>query len=265
METKYETLDEETTFISVANNLNNLNNLENTSNSKTNTNETTNQPTTSTADHHYHETSSSSFNGENKHHILNPFQNFYHHALTNTHRNYSDNVLNDYTSESLLLFTKEGNFFKVKDILDNTITNKLNNETILNRRSSVYNTITETTAASKKKRIDLEITDESKQTPLIIACRQNTPEIAHILLKHGAKVNASDLDSWTPLMNATKNGNAELVEELLSYKANIEDRDMGGFTPLMWACYKNHPKVVRILLNNGAMPNTLCKVLTKFN
>jgi ankyrin repeat-rich membrane spanning protein len=176
------------------------------------------------------------------------------------HRNHSDNFLQEYSSEMLLLYTKEANYFKVKDILDNTITNHMNNETYLNRRTSVYNTITSMSSpALKKPRIDLEIHDEAKQTPLIIACRLNSTEICHMLIAHGADVNASDADSWTPLLNAAKNGNGEIVEELVKHKATVEAKDIGGFSPLMWACYKDHVKIVRILLKNGANPNSSCK------
>lgn len=73
-------------------------------------------------------------------------------------------------------------------------------------------------------------------TPLHLA---GTAEVAEVLLKAGAKVNARDEKGWTPLHCAViffdETG---VVEFLLSAGANGKARDKGGKTPFDWA--KNH-------------------------
>ena len=202
------------------------------------------------------DTSDSDEHRTNRLHLMNIFNPFQNNTI-GANRNFSSNMIQDFSSESLLMYVKESNFQKVNEILDYTVTSQLTN-----KGGSVYNTITSINDTSfKKSRIDLEITDEAKQTPLIIACRQDAADIAHMLIAHGANVNASDADSWTPLLNVAKNGNLHLAEVLLNHKAFYEDRDMGGFTPLMWACYKNKVDVVKLLLKNGSNPNAQCKNL----
>lgn len=210
----------------------------------------------------------------------NPFSHLFSHHHTHAHQkqhpNNNDlNQLIEYSSEALLQHTKEGNFSIVKEILDHyetlihsssdgnfpskhlSLTAPSNSNTITGGNSAaVYSTL----MPHKKVKLDLEIHDEAKQTPLIIACRNDKFDLAEILVKHGAKVNAKDADSWTPLLNAAKNGNSRIVCLLLENKALVDDRDCGGFTALMWACYKNYLDVVKVLLKYDANPNSQCKV-----
>lgn len=204
----------------------------------------------------------------------NPLSNLFHpfqHLHAHHKQNHNDFV--EYTPEALLQYTKEGNYELVKEIIDHfkflnhstSDSNFMKPLTI----SSNSNTITSGNAAKAfetmmpnkgKLKVDLEYHDSSKQTPLIIACRINSYDIASLLIENGAKVNSKDMDTWTPLLNAAKNGNSRLVALLLEKKANVDDKDCGGFTPLMWACYKNHLDAVKLLLKHNANPNAQCKV-----
>lgn len=99
-------------------------------------------------------------------------------------------------------------------------------------------------------------------------------------------------DCWSALISAAKEGHLEVVRELLENSAYIEHRDMvrphthtlsyhhsdrqslvyswfkvdgsslfqGGWTALMWAAYKGRCDVVKLLLENGANPNTTGQV-----
>ena len=184
-----------------------------------------------------------------------------------SHLKNNPNIQNyDYSSESLLLFVREGNLRVVKDILEHSSLSTSKDTSQQRQQFDNYLTVTSRTGKmflDKESRassnIEIECTDDVKQTPLILATRYDYLDIAELLLNYGASVNKSDVDQWTPLLNACKNGNLKLAELLLEHKANVEDRDCGGFTPLMWACYKNHLEIVRLLLNQGANPNVQCK------
>jgi ankyrin repeat protein len=78
-------------------------------------------------------------------------------------------------------------------------------------------------------------------------------EIAKLLLKAGADVNAMDREGMTPLMHATKYVNeAATAKVLLEYGADANAKDNEGMTPLMHAALKGGPELVNLLLKNGA-------------
>jgi ankyrin repeat protein len=80
----------------------------------------------------------------------------------------------------------------------------------------------------------------------------NLPE-ARRLLSVGADVNASrEADEKTPLIVACYNGHVQLVKELLKHGADIEAEDINGRTPLHWACSNGHLAVVNELRSPGA-------------
>lgn len=179
----------------------------------------------------------------------------------------------EYSADALLQYTKEGNFELVKEIVNHYkfLNHSVSDSNFVRHHGTSSNSNTVTSATSSKayetlaqqkikSRIEIEICDSAKQTPLIIACRINSFDIASILIENGANVNSKDMDSWTPLLNAAKNGNLKIVSLLLEKKAHVDDKDCGGFTPLMWACYKNHLGVVKLLLKHKANPNSQCKV-----
>lgn len=133
------------------------------------------------------------------------------------------------------------------------------------------------------------------ESPLFIAaCRELSPRIAQLLVKHGAKVdwvrsdgwsmthaaydahevlsyflaNGADVDAtegrnWTALMLAAKANNTQSMEVLLSQadpKADVEVRSTNDTadTALHLACDLGHSEAVRLLLEAGADVN--CQV-----
>ena len=60
------------------------------------------------------------------------------------------------------------------------------------------------------------------ETVLIQAIRCNHLEIAEVLIRHGASVNASGFTKQTPLMEAIKLDQPGCVELLVSHGADIE-------------------------------------------
>lgn len=79
-----------------------------------------------------------------------------------------------------------------------------------------------------KKRTDInKLYTEVGLTPLVLACRINSFEIANLLLKQGANPNGIDdyldINTENPLRECVINKNEALVKLLLTYKANIKE------------------------------------------
>ncbi|XP_071951058.1 uncharacterized protein [Antedon mediterranea] len=102
---------------------------------------------------------------------------------------------------------------------------------------------------------NINIKDESGQTPLICAANSGRLDIVIECLRLGGNVRAMDEDKWTPLICAAKEGHTEVVEALLDNDANVNHADTNGWTALMWASYKGHADIVRALVERNAYTN----------
>jgi ankyrin repeat protein len=107
---------------------------------------------------------------------------------------------------------------------------------------------------------------ENGMTPLIRASTStgDNSEIIQMLIQHNADVNQKALGNnsgQTALIFAAKNNNPENVRELLSHGANPNEKDDGGLTPLMKAVIhsrdENGAKIIQLLIDNGANPNEM--------
>ncbi|KAH7478285.1 hypothetical protein FOMA001_g9127 [Fusarium oxysporum f. sp. matthiolae] len=99
------------------------------------------------------------------------------------------------------------------------------------------------------------------------------PQIARLLLKHGAHPETGSKDGWTPLAYAAYKGYTETVEVVLEYGASVdtpfgapiehparigsfmelcEKSDLTGMTPVMFAAWQGHDEIVRLLAEAGA-------------
>lgn len=77
--------------------------------------------------------------------------------------------------------------------------------------------------------------DRDGVTPLFIAVENGNVEIAELLLRFGAKVNARNKNRETPLMMIDDDTPLELVELLLKYGAKVNLEDSEGNTALLRA------------------------------
>jgi ankyrin repeat protein len=71
-------------------------------------------------------------------------------------------------------------------------------------------------------------------TLLHAACYDGRADIAELLIRLGAEVNAREVNGRTPLHHAANNGHLEVIDVLVRHGARLAVRDNGGLTPLMW-------------------------------
>ena len=85
--------------------------------------------------------------------------------------------------------------------------------------------------------VDVNATDENRNTPLHYATQNGRTECVKILLaQRKIHWNSEDSEGWTPLHSAVENGSVHCMKGLLSYKqikANVQDRS--GYTLLSLA------------------------------
>ncbi|HEX8072796.1 MAG TPA: ankyrin repeat domain-containing protein [Pyrinomonadaceae bacterium] len=89
-------------------------------------------------------------------------------------------------------------------------------------------------------------------TPLMLAAEAGHAAIAHLLLEHGAAVNAQDREGWTPLMRAAAYWHVEVARLLLAYGADVYRKNNTGETALIWALNKGATEIVKLLMKSGA-------------
>ncbi|GGF25134.1 ankyrin repeat domain-containing protein [Flavobacterium limi] len=93
--------------------------------------------------------------------------------------------------------------------------------------------------------------NESKTSPLILACYRGNVEVARFLIENVKDINYNS-DMGTALMAATYKNHPELVKLLLDKKANPDSTDANGTTALSLAVqFKNEP-LVKLLLDYKA-------------
>ena len=82
----------------------------------------------------------------------------------------------------------------------------------------------------------------------------------HMLLAHGADVNAQNIQGWTPLARAVRYNHVGTVKVLLSNRADIEKRIDDGATSVIIAISEGHSGVLYELISNGADVNASNKL-----
>jgi uncharacterized protein len=89
-------------------------------------------------------------------------------------------------------------------------------------------------------------------TPLSLACSNGNAAMVEKLLAAGANSNATSTGEPV-LMTAARTGSVEAVKALLAHGANVNATDTAhGQTALMWAVAHKHADIVRTLLQAGA-------------
>jgi ankyrin repeat protein len=99
---------------------------------------------------------------------------------------------------------------------------------------------------------DVNVQDNNGATPLHVSAEVGTVEVARVLLEHGANVAARDSKGKTPMHDAVDYGRVEVVRVLLEHGANIGAENNEGKTPLHLAANYWSVEVIRVLLEHGA-------------
>ena len=99
------------------------------------------------------------------------------------------------------------------------------------------------------------------ETPLHFACFRGKPEIARLLLDHGAQVNARNYQGEIPLhlvsrgeYNSPDDG-IRIAELLLERGTDMNDQDVFEWTPLHSASNNGRHEIIQFLLCHGAKVN----------
>ena len=130
----------------------------------------------------------------------------------------------------------------IKDPLGNTL---LINATrsIAGRGTTMY-----TLNALLERNADVNISNDAKQTPLMISVQNN--EFKPILLDYGANINQQDNQGDTALHYAIRLNVIPLIQDLLSHGANINIRNNSGDNALKFALRFNKLLAVETLLSH---------------
>jgi len=108
----------------------------------------------------------------------------------------------------------------------------------------------------RNSNVDKASLDQDQRSAVSWASAGGHLETLRMLLKYGCPgVDDKDIDGWTPLAWAIQNNSPGTIEALVSL-VDLEGRDRSGRTALSWAVEYGHVKVVRILLREGADPQS---------
>ena len=102
---------------------------------------------------------------------------------------------------------------------------------------------------------DVNEANHTYKTPLMIAAANDSPEVASLLIQIGADVNKVKFPGKTLLMIAAANDSPEVASLLIQNGADVNAADYDGDTPLMIAAQNNSPEVASLLIQNGADVN----------
>ena len=86
-----------------------------------------------------------------------------------------------------------------------------------------------------------------KLMPLHSAASARNLGAAHLLLEHGAPVNARQQGGWTPIHAAAQNGDRAMVDLMLKHGADPTLANDDGKTPAMVAREKGHAEIAALL------------------
>jgi ankyrin repeat protein len=96
--------------------------------------------------------------------------------------------------------------------------------------------------------INLNITNNSGRTPLILALMNEKNNIANSLIEKGANVNLADNDGDTPILWAAIKDNFDIATQLINKGANVDVEDSLGKTPLDFAKENGNDELYMLFL-----------------
>ncbi|WP_353164862.1 ankyrin repeat domain-containing protein [Empedobacter brevis] len=134
---------------------------------------------------------------------------------------------------------------------ENSNTEIMNEKDILN---AVKNNDIQAVRKALENGADVNTTDNSRRSLLLIATNKTNIEMAKLLVKYGADVNqqADNLDS--PFLYAGASGQTELVQLFLNHGARFDVFNRYNGSALIPACERGHIETVKLLANTKDYP-----------
>jgi hypothetical protein len=105
-----------------------------------------------------------------------------------------------------------------------------------------------------KPEAEAEFIKNLRRLPLHLAAETGNTEIADLLLKAGADLDAVTGSGYTALMFAAEKGFPEIADLLIKAGADINITQNGGYTALMIAASYGFPEIADLLIKAGADP-----------
>jgi ankyrin repeat protein len=93
--------------------------------------------------------------------------------------------------------------------------------------------------------------NQFKVAPIHSACAISAFDIAVLLIKHGADVNAKQMQGVTPLHSAAHSGQTKLSKLLIDNGAEVNAKMDNGQTPLFLANERNFKETAELIIKNG--------------
>ncbi|HTF17517.1 MAG TPA: ankyrin repeat domain-containing protein [Chryseolinea sp.] len=93
--------------------------------------------------------------------------------------------------------------------------------------------------------------NQFRVAPLHSACASSNYDIAEMLLRAGADVNAKQMSGVTPLHSAAHNGQTKLAKLLIDHGADVNAMTENGQTPLAMAKEKGFSETVELMKRLG--------------
>lgn len=101
-------------------------------------------------------------------------------------------------------------------------------------------------------RVNVDVTTEAGDTPLMLASLAGHGNVIDILLEGGANPNLTNDAGETALILASKYGFNAVAAALIEAGADVNPQDASGRTPWTWASWGENEKLVSLLKASGS-------------